>query len=314
MKIIAAVVMAILGLFVLTDARAEWISIIESDPMTDERLARAIGFTESDEDQLGPAVMVRCNGEELRILFFFGGDNMRISNQHDQTIYDMRFDQNPMESYTGYVSSNAAFVFAADDLMIEHIEKFKEGKQFLFRAKNSSTREYSGPFAIPLEGAGKAIDDACGQQISGYKTQQKEEARLQEERNLEQLRLYRLEKEQQAKKAKKGLEEAEKDSERKAKRARLLRQLSQGYKNAIRRAVAKQFSQPANSEGASCTVRVRLIYPNEIVDVQVEQCTGGGSDMSRAVEKAIWAAGPFPLPPHKAVFKRVLIFDINSVE
>jgi len=53
------------------------------------------------------------------------------------------------------------------------------------------------------------------------------------------------------------------------------------------------------------------VFPNEVVDVEVQQCSGGGPQMERAVEKAVWAAKPFPEAPHRSVFERRIIFDFK---
>ena len=142
-----------------------------------------------------------------------------------------------------------------------------------------------------------------------------EQKRLAEE--AEQKRLAEIaERERQKEAARQAkLQAAAAAEEQKAKRARLLRkknQLEQQYKQSIRKAVTKKFRPPAGLRpGATCTVRARLVFPNEIIDVQVEQCSGGGAQMARAVEKAVLAANPFPVPPHRAVFQRVLVFEFK---
>lgn len=99
---------------------------------------------------------------------------------------------------------------------------------------------------------------------------------------------------------------------------RLLRrksQLTEQYKMSIRRAVARNFRRPASvSPDASCTAKVRLVYPNQIVDVEVTDCSGGDTTLTQAIEEAIYSTDPFPHPPHKAVFERRLVFQFNLGE
>ena len=146
-----------------------------------------------------------------------------------------------------------------------------------------------------------------------------EAARLEEERKeAERIEAERVEAARQAELAEQKRQQeaaaAVAAQEQKARRARLLRkkaQLTQQYKQSIRKAVTKKFRPPSGLRpGSTCTVRARLVFPNEIVDVQVEECTGG-REMARAVEKAVLATRPFPMPPHKAVFERVLVFDFK---
>ena len=148
-----------------------------------------------------------------------------------------------------------------------------------------------------------------------------EEERLAEQRRLEEERLeqQRLEQQRQAELAEQRRQQeaaaAAAAKERQAtlaRRQRIKGELEQKYKQSIRKAVSRKFRPPAGLRpGASCTVRAQLVFPNEVVDVQVERCSGGGAAMARAVEKAVLAAQPFPVPPHKAVFQRVLIFEFN---
>ena len=146
-----------------------------------------------------------------------------------------------------------------------------------------------------------------------------EEARLEEERK--EAERIAAEQEEAARQEELAEQKRQTDAanavaaqEQQARRARLLRrkaQLTQEYKQSIRKAVTRKFRPPSGLRpGATCTVRARLVFPNEIVDVQVEECTGG-REMARAVEKAVLATNPFPMPPHKAVFERVLVFDFK---
>ena len=135
-----------------------------------------------------------------------------------------------------------------------------------------------------------------------YKRQVEVEA---EQRRQEVARQEQLRKQQEAAAA----------GEQKARRDRLLRikgQIEQQYKQAIRKAVSGKFRPPSGIRpGATCTVLVRLVPPNQIVDVRVQQCSGGGEVMSRAVEKAVLASQPFPIPRHMSVFQRELIFEFK---
>ena len=155
-----------------------------------------------------------------------------------------------------------------------------------------------------------------------------EQQRLAEEAERERLEQERREEERRVAEAAEQRRQQEAaaaaaTAEQQARRARLLRrkaQFEQEYKQSIRRVVTQKFRPPSGLRpGASCTVRARLVPPNEIVDVQVEQCSGVSGEqrtrLARAVEKAVFNAQPFPLPPHKSVFQRVLIFDFkpNSV-
>jgi hypothetical protein len=54
-----------------------------------------------------------------------------------------------------------------------------------------------------------------------------------------------------------------------------------------------------------------VVFPNEIVDVQVISCTGGGEDLKRSVVKAVLATRPFPKPKYKEVFDRNLEFGFT---
>ena len=87
--------------------------------------------------------------------------------------------------------------------------------------------------------------------------------------------------------------------------------LTQHYIQAVKRAVSRKLRPPADvANGSKCTVAVGLVYPNEVIKVQIEYCTGGGRELELAVEKAIWSA-EFPSPQHKAIFDQKLIIEIT---
>ena len=115
----------------------------------------------------------------------------------------------------------------------------------------------------------------------------------------------------------KELQEAQskQEDDQNARRARLLRvkaQLSENYKQSIASAVKRKFIPPEDSEGMQCTVLAELIYPNEIADVSIVDCSEGSTvEFEHAIEKAVWSAVPFPLPPHKSVFERQIRFDFT---
>ena len=76
--------------------------------------------------------------------------------------------------------------------------------------------------------------------------------------------------------------------------------------------MTQRFKPPAGVRpGTRCEVLAIMVWPNEVVDVQVQSCTGGGSKLVRAVEKAVLSTRPFPKPPHKAVFDRKLAFGFT---
>lgn len=83
----------------------------------------------------------------------------------------------------------------------------------------------------------------------------------------------------------------------------------------VRQAVSRKFHPPSDvANDFVCPVKVQLVYPNEVVDVQVLTCTKAGLELERAVEKAVWATRPFPSPPNRATFNRVLEFDFKFVD
>lgn len=74
----------------------------------------------------------------------------------------------------------------------------------------------------------------------------------------------------------------------------------------------RKFIPPEDSEGMQCSVLAELIYPNEIADVSIVDCSEGSTvEFEHAIEKAVWSAVPFPLPPHKSVFERQIRFDFT---
>lgn len=96
----------------------------------------------------------------------------------------------------------------------------------------------------------------------------------------------------------------------KEKRTRLIRlkdQLTDKYKNRIKKTVERKFKPPSGVSG-TCEVLVSVEWPAKVTGVEITTCDNESSGLKDAIRKALRAAQPLPEPPHKAIFTRNIKF------
>ena len=267
--------------------KAEWVVNSSIDSMTDIEISMAVGFADGSDIKNGPAIAIRCSDQSLNAILFFESTR-RLSRQSDRVSeFDLRFDSKKMTSDWGTISTDQASIFITPNKVLDFISRINASKTLLFRRDSANE-----PIKIDLTGADKAITNACGELIESITVQQFD--------TQEEISATPLTPEEEKRKA--GL----------AKILKTKSQLSQRYKKSIQTAVTKNFKRPEGlSPGASCTATVRLLYPNQIVDVKITDCSSDNAEFPRAIEKAIYSTIPFPIPPHKAVFERRLVLTFK---
>ena len=276
------------GLVMLsTPTKAEWVVDSTIDRMTDIEINMAVGFADGSDIKNGPAVAIRCSDQSLNAILFF--ESTRRLSRHTDSVseYDLRFDRRDMTSHLGTASTDRASIFIAPDQVLDFISQINASNTLLFR--HDSANE---PIKIDLTGADEAIKNACGELIENNTAQQ---LATQKETSAAPLTPAEV--------------------KRKARLTNILKkksQLSQRYKKSIQTAVTKNFKRPEGlNPGESCIATVRLVYPNQIVDVEITECSSDNAEFPRAIEKAIYSTIPFPIPPHKAVFERRLVLNFK---
>src|SRR5690606_14331474 len=110
--------------------------------------------------------------------------------------------------------------------------------------------------------------------------------------------------EAERKAAEKALQEqlAAERAARDAARAEANQRLVNQYVGAIQAQVRRNWRQPLNWQGLSCTVQVQLIPGGDVARVQIVQ-SSGDPVFDRSVEDAVYRAAPLPLPPDPALFE-----------
>ncbi|MFZ5622570.1 MAG: cell envelope integrity protein TolA [Pseudomonadota bacterium] len=145
------------------------------------------------------------------------------------------------------------------------------------------------------------------QKAAEAKRQQEELARKKqaEEKRLAELEAKRkMEAEAKRKAAEKALQEqlAAERAAREAAQAEANQRVVNQYVGAIQAQVRRNWIQPTNWQGRSCTVQVQLIPGGDVASVQIVQSSGDPA-FDRSVEAAVYRAAPLPLPPDPALFE-----------
>ncbi len=129
-----------------------------------------------------------------------------------------------------------------------------------------------------------------------------EEARKRSEQEAEQKRLEAiLEKEEAEIKA------AEEQAAKAARQRELNTLLSQ-YIGAITGKITNQWRVPpgVDTKNVYCKVYVKQVTGGYIEEVIVKECRGGGEQLRKSVEEAVWKSDPLPSPPDDELFHREL--------
>lgn len=110
--------------------------------------------------------------------------------------------------------------------------------------------------------------------------------------------------EAERKAAEKALQEqlAAERAAREAAQAEANQRVVNQYVGAIQAQVRRNWIQPTNWQGRSCTVQVQLIPGGDVASVQIVQSSGDPA-FDRSVEDAVYRAAPLPLPPDPALFE-----------
>ena len=110
--------------------------------------------------------------------------------------------------------------------------------------------------------------------------------------------------EAERKAAEKALQEqlAAERAAREAAQAEANQRVVNQYVGAIQAQVRRNWIQPTNWQGRSCTVQVQLIPGGDVASVQIVQSSGDPA-FDRSVEAAVYRAAPLPLPPDPALFE-----------
>lgn len=104
-----------------------------------------------------------------------------------------------------------------------------------------------------------------------------------------------------------GREQQQLEQERKALLAKALEE----YIGTLQAAVARNWRRPTGVPlGLRCTVNVVQANNGRILRVEITQSSGNVA-FDRSVEQAVLRASPLPVPKHRAVFDREVIFLFN---
>ncbi len=134
-----------------------------------------------------------------------------------------------------------------------------------------------------------------------------EEARKRAEEEAEQKRLEAiLEKEEAEMKA------AEEQAAKAARQQELNTLLSQ-YIGAIASRITSQWRVPpgVDAKNVYCKVYVKQLLDGGIQDVDVRECKGGGDQLRKSVEDAVWKSDPLPLPTDEELFRSELLITFD---
>jgi len=125
-----------------------------------------------------------------------------------------------------------------------------------------------------------------------------EEAKRRAEEEAEQKRLQAILEQEEAEMR------AEEERAAKAARQRELNTLLSTYIGAITGKITSQWRVPpgVDIKNVYCKVRVKQVTGGYIEEVFVKECRGGGEQLRKSVEEAVWKSDPLPTPPDDELF------------
>ena len=94
----------------------------------------------------------------------------------------------------------------------------------------------------------------------------------------------------------------------KAARQRELNTLLSQYIGAITGKITSQWRVPpgVDTKNVYCKVYVKQVTGGYIEEVIVKECRGGGEQLRKSVEEAVWKSDPLPSPSDEELFHREL--------